>query len=103
MEVVAYEHRSRVAARGLIASDEVAATHVPLDIRVVVVAFRDPVPDAREHREPVPLPATLPVHPVPAAVLGFAKPVGFMRQAEVDELQAIAFVAGAQGQDCLGL
>src|SRR5882762_3961963 len=103
LQVAAREHRSHVAARGLIAGNEVAVTHVPLDIRVVVVAFRDPVPDAREHREPVPLPATLRVGPVPAAVFGFAKPVGFMHEAQVDELEAIAFVAGAQGQDRLGL
>src|SRR5467141_310415 len=103
MQVAAHERGSHVAARGLIAGDEVAGTHVPLDIRVVVVAFRDPVPDAREHREPVPLPATLPVKPVPAAVFGLAKPVGFMHETQVDELEAIAFAAGAQRQDCLGL
>src|SRR6267378_6501293 len=103
LQVAAHEHRSHAAARGLIAGNEVAVAHVPLDIRVVVVAFRDPVPDAREHREPVPLPATLRVGPVPAAVFGFAEPVGFMHEAQVDELEAIAFVAGAQSQDRLGL
>src|SRR6266446_5176029 len=103
MQVAAHERRGHVAARGLIASNEVAATQVPLDVRVVVAALRDPVPDAREHREPVPLPATLHVLPVPAAVFGFALPVGFMHQAQVDELEAITLVAGAQGQDCLGL
>ena len=36
-------------------------------------------------------------------MLELLEPVGFMHQAQVDELEAVARVAGAQGQDGLGL
>src|ERR1700694_1962768 len=104
-QAVAHENGRHVAAGGLIAGDDVAPAQVILDVRVVVVrgAFRDPLPDAREDREPVPFPAALSVHPGPAARAGFGAPVRLMHQAQVQELEAVAFVAGAEGEDGLGL
>src|SRR5206468_1609455 len=94
---------SHVAAGALIAADEVAPAHEAPDVRIVVVALLDHVPGAREQRETIPFPAALRVHPGPAAVLELIEPVRLMHQAQVDELQAVALVAGAEREDGLGL
>src|SRR5258706_5779207 len=94
-----------MAARSLVARDELAATDVILDIRVVVQgdAVRDAVPDARDHGEPVPFPAALRVQAAPAARLGPLAAVRLVHEAEVEELEAVAFIAVAEAEDRLGL
>src|SRR5436190_17043984 len=92
-------------ARSLVARDELAAADVILDIRVVVQgdAVRDAVPDAREHGEPVPFPAALRIQACPAARLGPLAAVRLVHEAEVEELEAVAFIAVAEAEDRLGL
>src|SRR5205807_2893652 len=94
-----------MAARSLVAGDELAAADVILDIRVVVQggAVRDPVPDARERREPVPFPSALRVQAIPSAGLGALAAVRLVHEAEIEQLESVAFVAVAEAQDRLGL